>query len=111
MKLTLPYPPTANLYWRHWRGRLVTSTEARAYKLKVGQVCAAARLKPLDGPVHVFAEVYRPARRGDLDNSLKVLLDSIKGFAFHDDSQVSRIEVGRHEDKENPRVEITVEAA
>lgn len=33
----------------------------------------------------------------DLDNLAKALLDSIKGYLFHDDSQVARLVVERHE--------------
>jgi hypothetical protein len=32
----------------------------------------------------------------DLDNLAKALLDSIKGYAFHDDAQVQRLLVERH---------------
>lgn len=32
----------------------------------------------------------------DLDNLAKALLDAIKGFVFHDDSQVARLLVERH---------------
>jgi crossover junction endodeoxyribonuclease RusA len=33
----------------------------------------------------------------DLDNLAKALLDAIKGYLFHDDSQVARLLVQRHE--------------
>ena len=33
----------------------------------------------------------------DLDNLAKALLDAIKGYAFHDDAQVARLLVERHE--------------
>ncbi|WP_312595002.1 RusA family crossover junction endodeoxyribonuclease [Brevundimonas sp.] len=33
----------------------------------------------------------------DLDNLAKALLDSIKGYLFHDDAQVARLLVERHE--------------
>jgi Holliday junction resolvase RusA-like endonuclease len=32
----------------------------------------------------------------DLDNLAKAILDSIKGYAFHDDAQVARLLVERH---------------
>jgi crossover junction endodeoxyribonuclease RusA len=32
----------------------------------------------------------------DLDNLAKAILDAIKGYAFHDDAQVSRLLVERH---------------
>ena len=41
----------------------------------------------------------------DLDNLAKALLDAIKGYAFHDDAQVSRLLVER---REGERERITV---
>lgn len=106
--LTLPYPPSANAYWRTFRGRILVSSEARKYKEHVGILCVKWRLKPLLGPIAVRVEVWRPARRGDLDNTIKVLLDSLRGHAFEDDSQVIELHAARHEDKERPRAEVEV---
>lgn len=106
MKLTLPYPPTANLYWRKWRNRIVKSAEARDYQRHVSYMLGP--IGPFTLPVRVSVLVYRPRRRGDLDNTLKVLLDALKGIAYVDDSQVVRIEASRLEDASNPRVEVEV---
>lgn len=43
----------------------------------------------------------------DLDNLAKALLDAIKGYLFHDDSQVARLLVERHEG-ERERIVIRV---
>ena len=43
----------------------------------------------------------------DLDNLAKALLDAIKGYLFHDDSQVARLLVERHE-VERERIMIRV---
>lgn len=108
--VTLPYPPSANRYWRHFRGRVVVSSAAKKYRKSAAELALAAGLTPLDGPVVVRLAVYRPARRGDLDNTLKVLLDSLRGAAYHDDAQIVRIEASRFEGPRNPRVEFSVEA-
>ena len=110
----LPYPPTANTYWRVVKGRMVKSADARKYQTTVALMAKAAMgagLSRLDGPVSVKVSVYRPRRIGDLDNTLKVILDALKGIAFEDDSQVVRIEANRNDDAANPRAIITVEAA
>lgn len=112
MKLVLPYPPSANRYWRSDRGRAPhRSEEAKAYKLAVGMVVTQQGTQAIEvhrGPVAVTVAVYRPRKSGDLDNRLKVLLDALKGIAFEDDEQVVRIEATRHDDKANPRVEVEV---
>jgi crossover junction endodeoxyribonuclease RusA len=111
MKCTLPYPPTANLYWRHARGRTFLSADAKAFKLAVGLKMRAARAEPIAGPVRLAVSVYRPRKAGDLDNTLKVLCDALNGYAWNDDKQIVEIHARRFDDKDNPRVEVDVEPA
>lgn len=109
--VTLPMPPSANDYWRVWRGRAVVSTEARRYKQGAKLRALTQGMRPLDGPVCVSVVVYRKRKAGDLDNSLKVLLDALKGVAYEDDGQVVELHARRCDDPSNPRVEVRVEAA
>jgi crossover junction endodeoxyribonuclease RusA len=106
--LTLPYPPSTNHLYATVRGRRVLSREGCQYKELAALLAIQHGLRPVDGEVVVTLRVYRPRRAGDLDNSLKAVLDSVKGLAWHDDSQVKRIEAERFEDKVNPRVEMIV---
>lgn len=108
--LVLPYPPSTNNLYATVRGRRVLTREGRQYKAKATLLALAHGLRPLDGEVSVTLSLYRPRRAGDIDNSLKSVFDSLKGVAWHDDSQVKRIEAERFEDKHNPRVEIVVES-
>lgn len=107
-KLILPFPPSANRYWRHDRGHIHRSDEANAYINAVGWLCKERELAPVSGDVVLTIDIYRPAKRGDLDNTLKVLIDALRGFAYVDDKQVAEIHAKRHEDKENPRAVVRV---
>lgn len=122
MKLTLPEPPSSNRYWRNWRGRMVKSAEGRAYCALVATLCDAPpqrckggrsddRGGPLLLPLAVSIRWFRRARRGDLDNRAKVVLDALQGIAYANDSQIVELHMFRHDDRDNPRVEVTVEAA
>lgn len=113
MRLTLPYPPSANRYWRtNQHGHNYVSPEAKRYKEGVRLRAHMARLgKPLACPVVLTVVVYRPQKSGDLSNRIKVLEDALNGIAFVDDSQVVEIHARREDDKTNPRVEVQVEAA
>jgi crossover junction endodeoxyribonuclease RusA len=108
--LVLPFPPSANRYWRSVPGRgVLLSAEARRYKEDAGMVALAAGVRPVDGPVALTVTLYRPAKRGDLDNRIKVLLDALGGgIAYRDDSQVVELHAYRLDDKDNPRVEVQV---
>lgn len=111
VKIELPYPPSSNRYWRVWHGRMVVSSEARAYRKLAAALALAAGVRPLAGPVAVRLDVFRPARRGDLDNSLKVLLDSLRGVAYQDDSQIVSLTAVRHDDHNRGRVIVSIEPA
>jgi crossover junction endodeoxyribonuclease RusA len=106
--MTLPYPPSANRYWRNFRGRMVKSTEARTYQATAGEAARAAGAVVLAGPVGLALRFYRPQRRGDLDNRIKVLVDALQAVAYANDSQVREIHAYLGDDPEQPRVEVEV---
>jgi crossover junction endodeoxyribonuclease RusA len=132
--VTLPPPVSANVYWRT---RVVknmamtyVSAEAKAFKAKVAQLVHAAGLaEPIPGRVAVTLKMYphRPldwktrqrklgaawddgVRSIDLDNSIKVTLDAMKGVAFHDDVWVRQIAAERMEPDGEARVVVTITA-
>jgi crossover junction endodeoxyribonuclease RusA len=109
----LPEPPSANRWWRHVAGRVVTSREARTYKQAVANRLTIARVRPIPAPQPVAVSVvwFRGRRSGDLDKRLGVLLDALQGTAYDNDSQVTRIHAERHDDPGAARVLVTVEAA
>lgn len=49
----------------------------------------------------------RPTKKPDVDNVAKIILDSINGLAYKDDSQVTKLTIEK-EYSENPRVEVTL---
>ena len=108
--LVLPYPPTVNHMYRRARGHLALTPEALAFRHAVRMIAMAQAVTPIIGPVAVFLDVYRPRRRGDLDNLLKATLDALNGVAYRDDNQVEQITAVRYDDKRAPRVEVSVVA-
>lgn len=109
--ITLPYPPSANRYWRHFRGKVVKSDEARAYQTEAGWLAKAGGVRIVDGDLVLTLRFYRPRKAGDLDNRIKVTLDSLNGVAYKDDAQVKELHAYLYDDKDNPRVEVHIEEA
>lgn len=119
--LILPYPVSANRYWRPVafgsRLAMVPTKEAKAYKTTVGNIARAAGLQlPFEGRVLLKIDLYpqRPqdfvkrartdpdfwdddVRCMDLGNCEKVLEDALNGIAYLDDKQIYRCEKERHE--------------
>ncbi|CAN5213482.1 RusA family crossover junction endodeoxyribonuclease [soil metagenome] len=60
-----------------------------------------------DHTVEILMEYVGDPPWMDLDNLAKALLDSIKGYAFHDDAQVARLLVERRQG-ERERITIRV---
>jgi crossover junction endodeoxyribonuclease RusA len=111
MTIELPLPPSANRYWRKFGGKIVKSQEARDYQAQVGWWAKVAGLNEMiGGNVSVSMWVYRAQKRGDLDNRIKVLLDSLEGIAYKNDDQVKELHAFLDDDKDNPRVVVQVEA-
>jgi crossover junction endodeoxyribonuclease RusA len=111
MKVTLPYPPSVNRYLRFSpKGYAYTTNEAKQYKQGAKLRALTQGLRPItEGEVVLSIAVYRPRKRGDIDNVLKVLLDSLNGIAYVDDAQVAELHISRNDDAANPRVDVWVE--
>lgn len=118
MKLTLPFPPSVNTYWRApnsgpLKGRHLISAKGRAYQ---SAACAAIieqlrRLpKPSNSPASVEIVLFPPdARRRDIDNYNKALFDALThAGVWEGDSQVKRMLVEWGPQVAGGRVEITI---
>jgi Holliday junction resolvase RusA-like endonuclease len=96
-ELELPYPPSVNHYWRRVGHRTLISRGGRAFRQAVCAILAAAKVRPLLGPLAVEVTVFPPdRRRRDIDNLQKALLDALQhGGAYLDDSQIVRLTIER----------------
>lgn len=108
IRLTLPYPPSANRYWRQVNGHLTISKVAKVYKQTIADLCTASNIQPAEGTIRIDIDLYRPQKTGDLDNFLKVLIDSLAGFCYHNDKQIISLHANRYEDPRNPRAEVLI---
>lgn len=136
--LVLPYPISANVYWRSrvikagpGRPQFVStyvSAEAQAYKAQVAKIAASAGIRsPIFGRVAIAYVLYphRPldykkrmakdpmfwddtVQCIDLDNAQKVLLDSLKGVVMDDDKFVREIVARRAEPDGESRLVVTI---
>jgi crossover junction endodeoxyribonuclease RusA len=107
IRVTLPYPPSANAYWRVGPRGLYVSEEAKEYKARVARLLEQCR--PLVGDVELTGVFYRPRKSGDLSNRLKVLEDAMNGRAFLDDKQIHVINIRRDDTQpERARVELVL---
>jgi crossover junction endodeoxyribonuclease RusA len=118
LKLILPYPVSANRYWRtvvakkQQRALTFVSQEAKTYKAEVGWRAKEAGIRaPIVGPVQLtFRLVPKNGVCMDLDNALKVSIDALKGIVFGDDSQVYRLVAERLDaDPTGARLEVDIE--
>lgn len=133
--LTLPYPLSANKYWRPVKLgahiSIVPTKEAKQFRADIATLCRAQGVTaPITGRVHVDVKLFpqRPqdwqkrmrqdgptwddtVRCLDIDNANKVLLDAFKAVVIEDDSWVRRLTSERMEPDALPaRVVVTVTA-
>lgn len=100
--IALPYPPSANRAWRNVSGRTLLSRDGRAYCKAVAEIVASERMggliRPADRLAFHMAVMPPDARRRDLDNVRKLLLDALTKAGFWpDDSQIDRDSAERGE--------------
>lgn len=107
MRVMLPYPVSANKYWRKFGRNMVVSPQAIIYKAHAAMTFmfdehgAKRNFKRIDdGGVFVRIILHpkltvkgRASNRVlDLDNTIKVTLDALNKIAYWDDSQVRHID-------------------
>jgi len=99
LELELPFPPSVNHYYRHWRGRTLISREGRRFRQRVVSILAARGLRMMSRPLEVEVDVYPPdRRRRDIDNVQKSLFDAIQhAGVYRDDSQIVRLVIEKRE--------------
>ena len=105
IELELPMPPSANRYWRYVNGKVLKSKQARDYIKTIGDLWMVykaqkkAKAFGKDQRLQIYIQVFPPNRiRRDLDNLLKVLMDSLeKAGLFTNDEQIDDIRIMRME--------------
>lgn len=96
--LSLPWPPTANTYYRRVGSRTVLSRQGRDYRAAVARVVRRAGWPSLGASRLSVTLLVSPPdrRRRDLDNLLKSILDSLElAGVYDDDGQVDRLVLER----------------
>ena len=94
ISIELPWPPSVNRYYRHVGPRVLISREGRRYRMMCVSRLGGVFPK-LEGKVKLTGEFYPPdARKRDLDNVLKCMIDSlVHAGLMRDDSQIKHIDV------------------
>lgn len=101
MKLTLPFPPSVNTYWRSpnkgaLAGRHLISANGRKYRVNATAAVLEQMKRypqPITSDIEVHVTLYPPNRQPrDLDNFQKALFDSLTHVGvWKDDSQIKRM--------------------
>lgn len=99
-RLSLPWPPTVNTYWRRAGARLHISHKGHRYRTAVAEACLEQKAPRLGtARIRMAMTVHPPdQRRRDLDNLTKAVLDALEqAHVFIDDGQIDELTVRRAE--------------
>lgn len=96
ISLSLPFPPSANVYYRRARNVTYLSEQGKRFKQQVSEIVAEHGQK-LSGRLSVYITLAAPTKRKyDIDNRIKATLDALQDAGvFDDDEQVDFIQVNR----------------
>ena len=92
--------------------RVYTAPKTVAFERLIGDCAIIMRPAgwPQNGKYSVVVEAYfKDARRRDVDNIAKSVLDGLNGVLWADDHQVAEVTSRKFIDRENPRTVVTVE--
>lgn len=116
--IELPYPPSANRYWRIFRNRAVLSAEATSYKrVAKGNAISSGVKAPSSDDLLSVVVVLHPKQKKDgtasktvidLDNCLKVALDSLQGTVYENDRQIVEIHAAYGEPKDGGGLTVSI---
>jgi len=113
MKLTLPFPPSVNTYWRNTRKGVLISASGRCFRSNaIANVYEQLGRcpKPITMNVAVIVTLYPPDKRlRDLDNYLKAAFDSLThAGVWLDDKQIKSVFVEWRPITKKGKTEITI---
>ena len=99
--ISLPFPPSTNVYYRRGKFATYLSPQGRAYKEKVAELVSdyqPAIENALQGRLSAFLSLSAPTRRSfDIDNRVKAVLDALQDAGvYEDDSQFDCLTILRH---------------
>lgn len=108
--VNLPWPPSANTYYRRVGAKTLISAAGREYARTVTGLCRAARVCRHDGRLRVVITACPPdRRRRDLDNLLKGLLDALTHAGlWADDEQIDDLRIIRGANVSGGKVVVSV---
>jgi crossover junction endodeoxyribonuclease RusA len=108
--IKLPWPPSANKYYRSVNNRAILSLEARQYRDAV--VAKFSTPECMTGRLDVYITAVPPNLiRRDLDNMLKQPLDALQHAGWYkDDSQIDFLCIQRRKpNKKDPHLLVTID--
>ncbi len=105
---------TSHIYKMTCRGRFASMYMSKEGKMIKESYIKQTKLqwanKAIKGDVRVYIELYfGTKRKSDIDNFGKLLLDSLTGICWVDDSQIVDMRVVKKYDKNKGRIEITID--
>lgn len=106
----LTKPVQVNKKFSVIRGRMFLSKEYRDTKEAMEwEITAQYKGKIIEEDVCMnVLFYYGDSRKRDIDAYLKILLDSMTGIVYTDDSQINEMHVFKEVDKDNPRTVIQI---
>lgn len=110
LDLILPFPPSANRYWRVFQGRVIKSVEAREYQKRVRLIALKHQQAFKKERLRIEIECHPPDKRArDLDNQLKILIDALEyAEVFENDSQIDELFIKRREPVNNGLMKVKI---
>lgn len=90
LRISLPWPPSVNNYWKRTRKGIRVSDKGMEYKITIDSLIEKFNLRmSIDEPIDVVMWYFPPDKRiRDIDNYSKGLFDSLSEAEFWTDDKI-----------------------
>jgi crossover junction endodeoxyribonuclease RusA len=113
VEFTVPIAPSGNRMWRHAKGRVYKTNEARKYQEQVSQIAELAKHMynwemATDKIIIEYTYFWPDKRKRDTGNQKKVINDALQGVIVDNDNNILERDIDFKLDRENPRILLRV---
>jgi len=90
---------------KNGKAAIVKNKQAKEFIKYVRFECLRQRIKPIQGDLSFRCDICIKNRKNfDIDAVLKLLFDSLNGYAYKDDKQIVELIVRKHLDKKKDEI-------
>ena len=89
---------------------IIKNPKSKEFTSYINDLCLVKRVKPFQKDVLFYMDILISKRKSyDIDGMLKLLFDSLNGYAYKDDEQIVDLRIRKHRNQSEDKLIIKIE--